>query len=82
MLGETQNALHMAEGSYGPVVYVPRADMASMEHPILSLSTAPERRVLNYDRNGVRLEINFVPGKGEFDTDEKAVNPVYPRSQP
>jgi catechol 2,3-dioxygenase-like lactoylglutathione lyase family enzyme len=32
------------------------------------------------DPDGVRLEINHVPGKGVFDTMEKAVNPVYPRS--
>ena len=28
LLGETKNALQMAEGSYAPVIYVPRADMA------------------------------------------------------
>lgn len=28
LLGATQNALQMAEGSYPPVTYVPRADMA------------------------------------------------------
>lgn len=28
LLGETHHALHMAEGSYDPVVYVPRADIA------------------------------------------------------
>ena len=28
LLGETKNALQMTEGSYGAVVYVPRADMA------------------------------------------------------
>jgi plasmid replication initiation protein len=36
---------------------VPRADMASMEHPIFSLSTKPETRTLSYEHNGVRLEI-------------------------
>ena len=28
VLGETQHAVTMAEGSYGGVIYVPRADMA------------------------------------------------------
>jgi predicted trehalose synthase len=34
------------------------------------------------DPDGVRLEINHVPGKGVFDTEEKAVSPVYPKSRP
>ena len=38
--------------------------------------------VLFEDPDGVRLEINFGPGKGVFDTEEKTVNPVYPRSRP
>ena len=41
----------------------PRGDMASMEHPIFSLSTKPERRPLIYEHNGKRVEV--VPsGKG------------------
>jgi uncharacterized protein (DUF427 family) len=28
VIGETKNALELREGSYGPVIYVPRADMA------------------------------------------------------
>lgn len=36
---------------------IPKDDMASMEHPIFSLSTRPDHRVLRYARNGVRLEI-------------------------
>ncbi len=41
----------------------PRADMASMEHPIFSLSTKPEQRPLVYEHDGKRVEI--VPsGKG------------------
>lgn len=38
---------------------LPKADMASMEHPIFSLSTRPDRRILNYTHNGV--EITVVP---------------------
>ena len=41
----------------------PRGDMASMEHPIFSLSTKPEQRPLVYEHDGKRVEI--VPsGKG------------------
>jgi plasmid replication initiation protein len=41
----------------------PRADMASMEHPIFSLSTKPEQRPLIYQHDGKRVEV--VPsGKG------------------
>lgn len=35
----------------------PRSDMATMEHPIYSLSTVPERRRLNYENGDVRVEI-------------------------
>jgi uncharacterized protein (DUF427 family) len=28
VIGETKHALELREGSYGPVIYVPRADMA------------------------------------------------------
>lgn len=36
---------------------VPRSDMATMEHPIYSLSTKPERRRLSYTNGDSRLEI-------------------------
>lgn len=35
----------------------PRSDMATMEHPIYSLSTVPERRRLHYQNGDVRVEI-------------------------
>lgn len=35
----------------------PRSDMATMEHPIYSLSTVPERRRLSYENGDVRVEI-------------------------
>ncbi len=38
---------------------LPKDDMASMEHPIFSLSTRPDRRILSYERNGA--EITVVP---------------------
>lgn len=41
----------------------PKDDMASMEHPVFSLSIKPDMRELNYEHNGSRLQI--VPsGKG------------------
>lgn len=38
---------------------LPKDDMASMEHPIFSLSTRPDRRILAYTHNGV--EVTVVP---------------------
>jgi len=36
---------------------IPKDDMASMEHPIFSLSTRPDRRVLRYEHGGRSIEI-------------------------
>lgn len=36
---------------------VPKGDMASMEHPIFSLSTAPDRRMRRYEHRGNFIEI-------------------------
>lgn len=36
---------------------VPKDDMASMEHPIFSLSTKPDTRLLRYEHNGNKVEI-------------------------
>jgi len=36
---------------------VPKDDMATMEHPVFSLSTRPDRRILRYDHGPVRVEI-------------------------
>lgn len=35
----------------------PKDDLASMEHPIFSLSTRPDRRVLSYAHNGAEIEV-------------------------
>lgn len=35
----------------------PKDDLASMEHPLFSLSTRPDRRVLRYDHNGVEVTV-------------------------
>ena len=36
---------------------IPKDDMASMEHPVFSLSTRPDRRVLRYEHGATRIEI-------------------------
>src|SRR5271166_5993406 len=36
----------------------PRSDMASMAHPLFSLSTKPETRILRYENDGVVVEIH------------------------
>ncbi len=36
---------------------LPKGDLATMEHPVFSLSTRPDRKVLSYAHNGVTLEI-------------------------
>jgi len=36
---------------------IPKGDLATMEHPVFSLSTRPDRRVLNYEHNGARIEV-------------------------
>lgn len=50
---------------------VPKHDLASMEHPIFSLSTRPDRRVVSYEHNGATLTvIPSVKGRATiFDAD-------------
>ena len=36
---------------------LPKDDMASMEHPLFSLSTRPDRRILNYSHNGATITV-------------------------
>ncbi|MDT8873503.1 replication initiator protein A [Komagataeibacter rhaeticus] len=36
---------------------IPKDDMASMEHPIFSLATKPDRRIFRYEHNGNTVEI-------------------------
>jgi len=38
---------------------IPKDDLATMEHPVFSLSTKPDRRILNYTHNGT--DITVVP---------------------
>lgn len=35
----------------------PKGDLASMEHPIFSLATRPDTRVLSYDHNGAEITV-------------------------
>jgi plasmid replication initiation protein len=50
---------------------VPKHDLASMEHPIFSLSTRPDRRVLSYTHNGATITVTpSVKGRATiFDAD-------------
>lgn len=36
---------------------IPKDDMASMEHPIFSLSTKPDTRIREYEHNGVQITV-------------------------
>ncbi len=36
---------------------IPKDDLATMEHPVFSLSTRPDRRILRYAHNGVEIEV-------------------------
>ena len=36
---------------------IPKDDLATMEHPVFSLATRPDRRVLSYAHNGVEIEV-------------------------
>jgi plasmid replication initiation protein len=36
---------------------IPKDDMGSMEHPMFSLSTRPDLRILRYDHNGVSVQV-------------------------
>ncbi len=35
----------------------PKDDLGTMEHPVFSLSTRPDRRILSYEHNGTRIEV-------------------------
>ena len=35
----------------------PKDDMASMEHPLFTLSTRPDRRILRYEHGAATIEI-------------------------
>lgn len=35
----------------------PKDDLGSMEHPIFSLSTRPDRRIISYAHNGVKVDV-------------------------
>jgi len=35
----------------------PKADLGTMEHPVFSLSTRPDRRILSYEHNGISVQV-------------------------
>lgn len=37
---------------------IPKDDLGSMEHPIFSLSTKPDKRIQEYEHNGMRITVN------------------------
>jgi hypothetical protein len=36
---------------------IPKDDMGSMEHPIFSLSTKPDKNIRHYEQNGVKITV-------------------------
>lgn len=36
---------------------LPKGDLASMEHPMFSLATRPDRRILRYEHNGIAITV-------------------------
>ena len=36
---------------------VPKSDLGTMEHPVFSLATRPDRRVLDYEHNGIEITV-------------------------
>ena len=72
-LGATQTGA-VAQGDFFVCDFfsaVPKHDLASMEHPLFSLSTRPDRRILSYEHNGATLTITpSVKGRATiFDAD-------------
>src|SRR3546814_16893871 len=51
---------------------IPKDDMASMEHPVLSLSTKPDNRTRRYAHNGTVIEL-IPSGKGLATINAKAI---------
>ncbi|ABD57182.1 replication initiator protein A [Jannaschia sp. CCS1] len=50
---------------------VPKGDLGTMEHPVFSLATRPDRRILTYEHNGVEITVTpSVKGRATiFDKD-------------
>jgi catechol 2,3-dioxygenase-like lactoylglutathione lyase family enzyme len=66
---DVDEAYAFVEGLGAPIIRAPQED-----------GWAPGYySILFEDPDGVRLEINHVPGKGVFDTEEKSVKLVEPR---
>ena len=58
-LGDRLGAMPMAGNFFVCDIFdaSPKDDMGSMEHPIFSLSTRPDRRILSYAHNGITVEV-------------------------
>ena len=50
---------------------VPKGDLGTMEHPVFSLATRPDRRILSYEHNGIEITVTpSVKGRATiFDKD-------------
>lgn len=66
-MGETLDELFVCD-FFG---WVPKHDLASMEHPLFSLATRPDRRILSYEHNGAEITVTpSVKGRATiFDAD-------------
>ena len=53
----------------------PNDDMGSMEHPIFSLSTKPDKNIRNYEHNGVNITVT--PSVGGLATMHDKDNLIY-----
>jgi plasmid replication initiation protein len=65
--GETLDELFVCD-FFG---WAPKHDLASMEHPLFSLATRPDRRILSYEHNGTEITVTpSVKGRATiFDAD-------------
>ena len=72
--GPTRNTLSAVQSDFFVCDFFgasPKHDLASMEHPLFSLSTRPDRRILSYDHNGAQITVTpSVKGRATiFDAD-------------
>lgn len=58
---------------------IPKDDMGSMEHPIFSLSTKPDKNIRHYEHNGVKITVT--PSVRGLETIHDKDIPIYCISQ-
>ncbi|PVA05209.1 replication initiator protein A [Thalassorhabdomicrobium marinisediminis] len=63
-MGRAARPAEIAQAREAPDFFVcdiwgalPKDDLASMEHPLFSLSTRPDRAILSYEHNGATIEV-------------------------